>query len=125
MDWYLAALKKYAEFGGRARRKEYWFFFLFNFLISLGLAIIDHRTGTYDPQWGVGFLGRLYALCVILPSLAVAVRRLHDTGRSGWWMLLLFVPVAGPVVILVFLVLDGDPGANAYGPDPKAAGEGP
>jgi uncharacterized membrane protein YhaH (DUF805 family) len=89
MSWYLQALSKYALFGGRARRKEYWFFVLFN----------------------------------LLASIAVSVRRLHDTSRSGWWLLIVLIPVIGAIVLLVFMVLDGTPRENQYGPNPKELGE--
>jgi uncharacterized membrane protein YhaH (DUF805 family) len=120
MNWYLGVLKKYAEFNGRARRKEYWMFFLFNLLISIGLSIIDTMTGAVN-QWGLGLLSGLYGLAVLVPSIAVAVRRLHDTDRSGWWLLISLIPLIGVIVLLVFLLLDGTPGDNKYGPSPKAA----
>ena len=115
--WYPEVLKKYAVFSGRAHRKEYWFFFLVNVLIALALGVIDGLIGiSGDANQSV--LVSLYWLAVLVPSIAVGVRRLHDTGRSGWWMLLGLVPIVG-LVLLVFLVLDGQRGPNAYGPDPK------
>jgi uncharacterized membrane protein YhaH (DUF805 family) len=119
MNWYLVALKKYAVFAGRARRKEFWFFTLFNVLIAVTLAMIDMYTGTFDEEVGLGLLSGLYALAMIVPSIAVTVRRLHDTDRSGWWYLLVFVPLIGGLVILVFMFLDGTPGSNRFGPNPK------
>ena len=119
MNWYLAALKKYAVFAGRARRKEFWFFMLFNTLVTVALAMIDLWTGTYDEDVGLGVLSGLYAVAMIVPGIAVTVRRLHDTDRSGWWYLLLFIPVIGALVILVFMLLDGTPGSNRFGPNPK------
>ena len=119
MNWYLAALKKYATFEGRARRKEYWLFALFNLLVAFVAGIIDSLTGTFDEEIGMGLLGGLYALAVILPSIAVTVRRLHDTSRSGWWILISFVPIVGVIVLFVFMVLDSTPGANSHGPNPK------
>jgi uncharacterized membrane protein YhaH (DUF805 family) len=121
MNWYLEALKKYAVFSGRARRTEYWMFILFNIIITVVLALIDILTGTFSPQAGVGLLGGLYALAVLIPSIAVTVRRLHDTGRSGWWILIGLVPVIGTIVLLIFMVQDSQPGENQYGPNPKAA----
>ncbi|MFP3977479.1 DUF805 domain-containing protein [Marinobacter sp. KMM 10035] len=121
MNWYLEVLKKYAIFNGRARRAEYWWFVLFNIIISLALGAIDGVTGTFSPEAGLGLLGGLYTLAVLLPSLAVTVRRLHDTGRSGWWFLMVFVPLIGAIVLLVFMVLDSKPGQNQYGPNPKEA----
>ena len=85
MNWYLDVLKKYAVFSGRARRKEYWFFVLFNIVISLVLGLIDGVIGSASAETGVGLLGGIYALAILIPTIAVAVRRLHDTGRSGWW----------------------------------------
>ena len=119
MNWYLTALRKYAVFAGRARRKEFWFFVLFNTLIAVALAIVDMVTGSYDEDVGLGLLSGLYAVAMIVPSIAVTVRRLHDTDRSGWWYLLLFIPVIGALVILVFMLLDGTPGSNRFGPNPK------
>jgi len=119
MDWYLIVLKKYLVFEGRARRKEYWFFILFNILIGIGLAIIDNMTGTLNAETGTGLLSGIYSLAVLIPTIAVAMRRLHDTDRSGWWLLLAFVPLIGGLVLLVFLVLDGTPGSNRFGPSPK------
>lgn len=122
MDWYLDILKnKYAMFGGRARRKEYWYFVLFNLLASIALGVIDGITGTYSDDAGIGLLGGIYALAVLIPTIAVAMRRLHDTGRSGWWLLLALIPVVGSLVLLVFFVFDSEPGDNQYGPNPKVA----
>lgn len=119
MNWYLQALNKYAEFNGRARRKEYWFFVLFNILISLALGIVDHVTGSFDPTSGVGLFGGIYAIALLLPGLTVTVRRLHDTNRSGWWVLLPLIPILGGLVLFYFLVLDSTPGRNEYGDSPK------
>jgi uncharacterized membrane protein YhaH (DUF805 family) len=117
MNWYLDIIKhKYATFSGRARRKEYWMFFLINILIAIALAIVEAILGL------PGILGGLYALALLIPGIAVTVRRLHDTGRTGWWILIALVPVIGFIILLVFMVLDSQPGDNAYGPNPKAAG---
>jgi uncharacterized membrane protein YhaH (DUF805 family) len=116
MNWYLEVLKKYAVFEGRARRKEYWFFVLFNVLISIALGFIDRLTGNVDPETGIGILSGIYALGVMIPGMAVSVRRLHDTGRSGWWLLITFVPVIGAIVFFYFMVLDSNPESNEYGP---------
>ena len=121
MNWYLDVLKtKYAQFSGRARRKEYWMFFLFNILIAIGLAIVDSITGTMSETAGFGLLGGLYTLAVLVPGIAVTVRRLHDTNRSGWWFLIGLVPLIGFIVLLVFFCRDGTAGENQYGPSPKA-----
>ena len=119
MSWYLEVLKKYAVFNGRARRMEYWMFILFNIIITVVLALIDYLTGTFSPRAGVGLLGGLYALAVLIPSLAVTVRRLHDIGRTGWWILIGLIPVIGGIVLLIFMVLDSESGTNEYGPNPK------
>lgn len=123
MNWYIDVLKKYAVFSGRARRKEYWFFFLFNLIISIILGVIDNATGTFDPETGVGILGTIYLLAVLIPAIAVTVRRLHDTGRTGWWILISFIPLIGAIVLLVFLVFDSEPESNQYGPNPKGMAE--
>lgn len=119
MNWYLEVLRKYAVFTGRARRKEYWFFLLFNVLISFVLGLIDNMLGLVMTNAGIGVLGGLYALAVIIPTIAVTIRRLHDSDRPGWWILLAFVPVIGSLVLLIFMVLDGNQGRNRYGEDPK------
>lgn len=119
MNWYLEVLKKYAVFTGRARRREFWMFALINFIIALVLTFIDGMLGTIQAG-GYGLLSSLYLLAVLLPSLAVSVRRLHDTGRSGWWILIGLVPVVGFIVLLVFYVTDSEAGSNRYGANPKA-----
>lgn len=121
MNWYVDVLRKYAVFSGRARRKEYWFFVLFNLLIMAGLTLVDTFVGTYDAVREVGLLSGLYGIGVILPSLAVAARRLHDSGRTAWWLLIGLVPIIGAIVLLVFFVLESQPGDNVYGPNPIGA----
>ena len=121
MNWYIEVLKKYAVFNGRARRKEYWYFVLFSMLISIVLAIIDGATGSFSAEAGMGLLGGIYALAVLIPSIAVGVRRLHDTNRSGWWLLIALIPIIGAIVLIVFLASDSKPEENQYGPNPKAA----
>ena len=112
MNTYLSVLKQYAVFSGRAGREEYWIFFLFNVVIGAALTVIDHLIGTGDA------LSALYAIGVIIPSLAVGVRRLHDTNRSAWWILIGLVPLIGPVVLLIFSIQESQPGDNRYGPNP-------
>lgn len=119
MEWYLEVLRKYAVFSGRARRKEYWFFALFNMLAMLLLSFIDGMIGLYSMESGMGLLSGIYTLAILIPSIAVTVRRLHDTSRSGWWILIALIPLIGAVVLLVLTVLDSKPGSNQYGPDPK------
>ena len=120
MNWYLEVLKKYAVFDGRARRREYWMFILINLIISVVLVIIDSLIGTVIRQAGFGLLQGLYDLAVLIPSLAVTVRRLHDTGRTGWWILIGLIPVIGGIVLLIFMLLDSESCENQYGPNPKA-----
>ena len=115
MDWYLTVLKKYTELNGRARRKEYWMFCLINLLIYIGCAVIDTVIGS----WGI--VSMIYSLAVLVPSITVTVRRLHDTGRPGWWLAIVLVPLIGALVLLVFMVLDSEPEANDFGPNPKLA----
>lgn len=123
MVWYLEALKKYAVFSGRSRRKEYWHFVLFSVIVSLVLSAVDALLGTFSSSTNVGLLGGIYGLAIIIPSIAVSVRRLHDIDRTGWWVLISLVPVVGSIVLLVFAVLDGTPGGNRFGPNPKASGK--
>ena len=113
MSWFIEVLKKYAVFSGRARRKEYWMFALFAGIIYVVFAILGVVT---KQSWLVA----LPVVAFLLPGLGVTVRRLHDTGRSGWWILFQIVPIAGPITLFVFSVLDGEPGDNKYGPNPKA-----
>jgi uncharacterized membrane protein YhaH (DUF805 family) len=120
MNWYLEALtKKYATFEGQARRKEYWFFALFYVLVFLVLALVDGVTGTFNEDAGLGLLSGLYVLATFIPSLAVMVRRLHDTDRSGWWVLIGLIPVLGDIALIVLACLDSQSGANRFGPNPK------
>lgn len=117
MDWYLKCLSNYATFSGRARRTEYWMFVLFNVIISLICGVIDMLM-----MKALGFrvfLDSIYSLAVFIPGLAVSVRRLHDTGRSGWWLLLALIPILGWIVLLIFAVLDSERETNQYGPNPK------
>lgn len=113
MEWYIKVLKNYAVFQGRARRKEYWMFVLFNLIFSIIIGVIEAILDISQ------YLTYIYTLAILLPSLAVAVRRLHDTGRSGWWLLIAFIPIIGGIILLVFECLDSDPNTNKYGPNPK------
>lgn len=121
MNWYVDVLRKYAVFEGRARRKEYWMFCLFNIIASCAFLTVDVMTGMFNRAVGMGVFSALYSLAVIVPSLAVSVRRLHDTDRSGWWLLIALVPCLGAIVLLVYTVQGGTPGQNRFGSDPKAA----
>ena len=113
MEWYLSVLKNYVGFSGRARRKEYWMFLLFNIIVSIVLNVIG-------AVIMLPVLGLIYSLAILLPSIAVAVRRLHDTGRSGWWLLLGLIPLIGTIILLIFLVQDSHD-ENEYGANPKLA----
>lgn len=119
MNWYLEALKKYVVFSGRARREEYWYFLLFNILFLIALGIIDIAAGTFVSGAGFGLLSGLYGLATLIPSLAVSVRRLHDTNRSGWWLLIGLIPLIGAIVLIVFTVQDSQTSENQYGHNPK------
>ena len=121
MSWYLEALKKYAVFGGRSRRKEYWYFVLFNIIVGVVLAAIDALLGTFSSSSNIGLLSGIYSLAVLIPTLAVTVRRLHDIDRTGWWILIGLVPLIGGIVLLVFALLGSTPGSTRYGPNPKGA----
>ena len=136
MNWYVKALKQYVDFSGRARRREYWMFVLVNLVIVIVLSLIDTLLGTggfratagggsFYAANSLGLLSGLYTLAVLLPSIAVTVRRLHDTDRSGWWILLGFIPIVGGIILLVFYVLEGTRGPNRFGPDPKAVASTP
>lgn len=122
MNYYLHVLRNYTNFSGRARRKEYWMFVLFNFIFVVIAAVLDNVLGlTFAPGIPYGWIYLLYTLFVLLPSLAVGVRRLHDIGKSGWWLLIALIPLIGGIWLLVLLVTDGNAGDNEYGPDPKQA----
>jgi uncharacterized membrane protein YhaH (DUF805 family) len=118
INYYTGVLKNYVGFQGRARRAEYWQFALVNFVIVVVLDIID--LAIKSP-----ILAALYGLAILLPGLAVAFRRLHDTDRTAWWLLIILVPFAGWIVLLVFACLEGTPGPNKYGPNPKEVGNAP
>ena len=119
MNWYLIALKKYAVFSGRSRRKEYWYFYFFYILFVFVLGFIDIMIGTYDEVVEIGLFSGVFVLFMLIPLLATSVRRLHDTDRSGWWLLIALIPIIGAIVILVFTLQDSKPGQNQYGSNPK------
>lgn len=118
MNWYLKVFNQYADFSGRARRKEYWMFVLFNMLFAFIAVIMDNILGLALPELGYGPIYGLYLLAVIIPGLSVTVRRLHDTGKSGWMILISIIPILGTIWLFVLLVSEGDRGSNKYGPDP-------
>jgi len=119
MNWYLTVLKKYAVFSGRARRKEYWMFVLFNIIFLVVAMILDNVLGTAIEGVGYGLFYILYSLAVFIPGLAVSVRRLHDVGKSGWMILIVLIPLIGAIWLIVLTVKDSKPGENEYGPNPK------
>ncbi|HEX6982480.1 MAG TPA: DUF805 domain-containing protein [Balneolaceae bacterium] len=124
MHWYIKVLKDYAEFEGRARRKEYWMFTLINSLIGIAFGLVTVISGNAGGEAAINIfmiLYIIYTFAVFVPSLAVSVRRLHDTGRTGWWLLIGLIPFIGPIIILVFMVLDSNQDENQYGANPKAA----
>jgi len=123
MKWYLKVWQQYADFSGRARRTEYWMFFLFNFIIvmlfymAIGAFALNSNGG--GLLYGVMFLLVIYALAMFIPALAVEVRRLHDMGKSGWWIFIAFIPLIGSIWLLVLLCMDSQPGSNEWGKNPK------
>lgn len=128
MKYYVHVLKNYANFSGRARRSEYWYFVLFNIIASILVMLIDNMLGTTISITGAygevlalpyGYIFFLYTFLVLLPGLAVSVRRLHDVNKSGWFYLICLIPLIGSIWLLVLFCTEGDNGPNQYGPDPK------
>lgn len=119
MKWYLKCIQQYTDFGGRARRTEYWMFILFNALFAMAATLIDHFAGIAMEETGYGPVYGIYVLFALLPSVAVSVRRLHDVGKSGWMLLLVLIPLIGAIYLFVLSVTDGDSGENKWGPNPK------
>lgn len=118
--WYLKVMRQYADFDGRSRRKEYWYFVLYNFIFFCILGALDYFLGLRllgDSSFG--FLSMIYSIGVLIPSIAVAVRRLHDMGKSGWWYFIQLIPLIGGIWLLVLLVTDTQVGNNEYGLNPK------
>lgn len=128
MNWYLAVLKKYVTFSGRARRKEFWMFILFNLIFGAVASILDSLLGLSSTTmvngittYNAGIISIIYSLAVFLPSLAVIFRRLHDTGRSGGWIFINLVPLIGWIWFIVLVATAGQVGDNKFGPDPKVS----
>ncbi len=119
MNEYLNVFRKYTVFTGRARRREYWMFILFNAIVTILLSVVDAMLGWYDQGIQLGILSGIYSFAALLPALAVGARRLHDTRRSGWWLLIGLIPVVGTLVLLVFSAQEGEAGSNKWGPNPK------
>lgn len=118
MDDYIAVMQRFGDFSGRSRRREYWMFHLVNWVLSVLLVIVVMVAGV-DASGPAILLACAYGLGILIPTIAVHVRRLHDTGKSGWWLLLSMVPLGG-LVLFFFSLQEGDAGPNQYGPDPKA-----
>jgi uncharacterized membrane protein YhaH (DUF805 family) len=121
MYWFLLAWRKCFDFKGRARRREYWYFTLFYALCVVLAVVLDLLCGTFNPRLSMGWLTGGYLLASMVPMLAVSVRRLHDIGRSAWWLLLNLVPGFGSTALAVMALFDSQPGSNAYGMNPKKA----
>jgi uncharacterized membrane protein YhaH (DUF805 family) len=131
MEWMVLPLKRYFDFGGRSRRREYWMFFLFTIMLSIVAGIIDNLLGYGSSYRTVtetsvsagasssGPVAALVSLGLLIPSLSVGFRRLHDTDRSAWWLLLILLPLLGWIALLVFYCQEGTRGPNRFGPDPK------
>lgn len=117
MNWYLKVWTQYADFKGRARRKEYWMFVLVNIILGIIANILDYALGF--GMEGIGLIGGLYSLAVLIPGIAVSVRRLHDVGKSGWMLLIVLLPLIGFIWLLVLMVTDSQEGANKWGNNPK------
>jgi uncharacterized membrane protein YhaH (DUF805 family) len=116
MEWAIMPLKRYAEFSGRTRRKEYWLFLLLTIGLGIVAGIIDRAllgATAYGPVTAILYLG------LLVPSIAVSIRRLHDTDRSGWWLLIALIPLVGAIILIVFYATDGTKGSNRFGADPK------
>ena len=120
MNWFLLALKRYAVFSGRSRRSEFWMFMLFYVAIVFVLAVVDLILGKLNSKVGIGLISGVVGAALIIPSVAVTARRLHDIGLSGWWQLITFIPF-GALILLALMIKDSTPASNKYGPNPKAS----
>lgn len=124
INWYKkVVVENYANFNGRARRSEYWYYALMNLILLIIAAVLDSALGTNFAPFPYGWIYVAYALAVFLPGLAVGVRRLHDVGKSGWFIFIALIPIAGAIWLLVLLCTEGTRGENQYGADPKAVQE--
>ena len=121
MEWYIDAFRNWDDFGGRATRKEYWLFVLFNLIVTWALTFVDAVMGIFVLGGFIGLFSGIYGLVVFIPSLAVTIRRLHDTGRSGWWIFINLLPIIGLIIFLVFMVQGSQSSSNAYGAHPQTA----
>ncbi len=122
MNWFLDVVKnKYATFTGRARRQEYWMYMLVVVIIEVALVILGAILGSISGVLAtvMSIISGLFGLAILVPSLALCVRRLHDIGKSGWWVLISLVPAVGGIILLIFALMDSQPGENEYGANPK------
>ena len=119
MNWYLKVLQNYTNFNGRARRKEYWMFVLFNIIFAIAAIILDNTIGLANANTGYGPIYMIYILAIFLPGLAVTVLRLHDIGKNGYWFFITLIPFIGGIWIIILTATEGNFGDNEYGPDPK------
>jgi uncharacterized membrane protein YhaH (DUF805 family) len=119
MEWFLKALRQYSDFEGRARRKEYWMYTLFYIIFAVVAIVLDMILGFTTDDLGYGLLYILYVLAMLIPTLAVSIRRLHDVGKSGWMILVGFIPIIGAIWLIILFVSDSNPGVNQYGENPK------
>jgi uncharacterized membrane protein YhaH (DUF805 family) len=130
MNYFIHCFKNYANFSGRARRKEYWMFVLFTIIFLILISILDGLLGTSytfnyplggkEIPMSFGYISIAFYLAIIIPGIAVSVRRFHDIGKSGWWYFVSMIPCVGPFIGIYFMAKAGDIGENLYGPDPKA-----
>lgn len=122
MNYYSICLSKFADFSGRARRREYWTFALVNCLIAMLLLILGLAFGEDSPASNI--MVTIFYLIMLVPNLSVSVRRLHDIGKSGWYMFLSLIPLIGGLILLVWALMDSEPGENQYGENPKGGEDG-
>lgn len=115
MNYFLDALKNYVNFTGRATRQQYWMYILFYIVFYFVAVMLDINLGQFDEEEMTGFISTIYTFGLLLPTIAILARRLHDIGRSSWWILLILIPVAGSLVILIFTLIDSQKGENEYG----------
>ncbi|NLO71365.1 MAG: DUF805 domain-containing protein [Porphyromonadaceae bacterium] len=124
MLWMTLAIKKYAVFSGRSRRKEFWMFFLFYLIVLLTALILDNILGTtidiMETNTDFGLIYLISFISLLIPLVSVSVRRLHDINKSGWFFLVIFIPLIGLIWFIIMAITEGDKGENQYGPDPKA-----
>lgn len=121
MNYYSICLSKFADFSGRARRREYWTFALVNCLIAMLLLILGLAFGEDSPASNI--MVTIFYLIMLVPNLSVSVRRLHDIGKSGWYMFLSLIPLIGGLILLIWSLMDSEPGENQYGKNPKEGKE--